>query len=87
MTKKLTASLLRQIVKEEAAKFGGVESTEDVAKETEEVEPEDVANTLEKQIDYVKALKVEESRLVKKLNRLREVKTRSLKRLVKKVSQ
>jgi hypothetical protein len=68
----LTPALLKKIVTEEVSKFGDMKSTEDVAKETQEVDADEFADTLEKKIDFMKALKIEESRLTKKLRIVRE---------------
>jgi hypothetical protein len=68
----LTPALLKKIVTEEVSKFGDMKSTEDVAKETQEVDADEFADTFEKKIDFMKALKIEESRLTKKLRIVRE---------------
>lgn len=83
--KKLTPVLLRKIIEEEVAKFGDMEDTEDKAKETEETDADEYADALEKHIDYVKALKIEEARTVKRLMKIREAKQRVLKKLASKV--
>ena len=71
-TVKLTPMLLKKIVTEEVAKFGDMKSTEDAAKETEEVDADEFADTLEKKVDFMKALKIEESKLAKRLTSIRE---------------
>jgi hypothetical protein len=71
-TVKLTPMLLKKIVTEEVAKFGDMKSTEDAAKETEEVDADEFADTLEKKVDFMKALKIEESKLTKRLTVIRE---------------
>ena len=81
---KLTSEMLKRIIEEEAAKFGDVEAVEDAPKDTEEVDADEYAGSLEKHIDHVKALKIEESRLVKRLEKVREAKARALKNLVEK---
>lgn len=75
---KLTSELLKKIIAEEVAKFGDMESTVDAAKETEEVEADEMGSdkTLEKKIDYIKALKIEESRLRARLKKVVETRTR-----------
>lgn len=88
MTKrvKLTPDMLKKIVQEEVSKLGNeVEPVEDRAKETEETDADEQADSLEKHIDYVKALKIEEARLNKRLAKVRESKERALKSLVKKI--
>jgi len=84
-TKKLTSALLKKIIQEEVSKFGDMEDTVDAAKETEETDADEIADSLEKHIDYVKALKIEESRLVKRLLKIRESKTRILRKISKSV--
>lgn len=79
--KKLTSGLLRNIIEEEIAKFGKVVSTEERAKKTEEVDADEFADSLEKHIDYVKALKIEESRITKRLKRIREAKAKAIKKI------
>lgn len=73
---KLTSSLLRKIVQEEVSKFGDMEDTQKVAKDTDEVDADEIADSLEKKIDYVKALKIEEARLVKRIMKIRENRSR-----------
>lgn len=80
---KLSSSVLKKVIREEAAKMGKEKSTEDAAKETEEVEAGDLADTLEKHIDYVKAVKLEEKRMINRLRKLRENKNRSLRTIHK----
>lgn len=76
---KLTNELLRKIIAEEVAKFGDMESTEKRAKETEEKDADEQAETLEKQVDFLKALKIEEARLLKRLARISETRKRLMK--------
>jgi hypothetical protein len=78
---KLTPKLLKRIIDEEVAKFGDMEDVEKRAKDTEETEADEYADALEKHIDYVKALKIEEGRLVKRLKTIRETKQRFLKKI------
>lgn len=75
---KLTSRLLKKIIEEEVSKFGEMESTEDRAKSTEEVDADEQGSdkALEKKINYVKALKIEERRLYNRLKKIVEVKTR-----------
>lgn len=71
---KLTPELLKKIIAEEAAKFGDMESTEDRAGDVEEVDADEYADSLEKKIDYVKALKIEESRIRRRLSEIANIK-------------
>jgi len=82
---KLTKNLLKKIVLEEMAKFGDGREVEDASNDAEEVEADELANTLEKDIDYVKACKVEEARLVRRLSRIKENKTRAIKKILRKI--
>lgn len=76
---KLTPQLLRQIIEEEVNKsFGDMEDVDKRAKDTEETDADELADSLEKKIDYAKALKVEEARLVKRLATIRETRKRVL---------
>ena len=77
--KKLTPQLLRKMINEERRKLretsdpvaAGIEDPAKVS--AEEVDADAQAQTLEKDIDHLKALKVQESKLRKKL---REVSSR-----------
>jgi hypothetical protein len=82
---KLTRELLKKIIEEETAKFGDPIDTETAAKKTEETDADEFADSLEKHIDYVKALKIEETRLMKRLATIAEEKKRLGKRLVSKI--
>ena len=75
---KLTSQLLRRIIEEEVAKFGDMESTEDRAKDTEEVDADEFGSdkSVEKHIDFIKALKIEENRLRRRLVKIQETKKR-----------
>lgn len=84
--KKLTPDMLRKIIKEEAGKFGDMEDVDKKAKETEETDADELADALEKHIDYVKALKIEEARTVKRLMKIREAKQRVLKKIVTRIA-
>ena len=84
--KKLTPNLLRRIIEEEVAKFGDMEDVDKRANDTDELDADEQADALEKHIDYVKALKVEEGRTIKRLVKIRETKKRVLKRIVNRVA-
>ena len=58
---KLSARVLKQLVQEEVKKFGKGDDVESVAKKTKEVDADEYADTLEKHVDMMKALKLEES--------------------------
>lgn len=77
---KLTSDVLKKIIAEEVAKFqesklfGDMESTEDAAKDAEEVDADEYADSLENHIDHYKALGLEETRLIKRLGQIHEAK-------------
>ena len=66
---KLTRSLIRKLISEE------------IEKKAEEVDADSYADALEKKIDFVKALKLEEARLSKRLKRIKEQKERAMDRI------
>ena len=79
--RKLTAESLKKIIQEEARKLqmetsdpvaAGVEKPEKV--KAEETDADELAGSLEKDIDYIKALKIHESRLVEKLKKIAKAK-------------
>lgn len=71
---KLTKELLKKIIREESAKFGEQEDVEKKAKETDEIDADEYADSTEKHIDFLHALKIEENRLRRRLNRISEQK-------------
>ena len=84
--RKLTPSLLRKIVLQERNKLKeSLEQGEvEIEKvEAEEVDADDYADTLEKDIDYIKALKISERRIIKKLKECRRAQ-RVIRRRLKK---
>lgn len=78
---RLTSRLLKRIIREEAAKFGDAVSTEDRAKDTDEVDADEYASSLEKQLDFMKALKIEEGRLRRRLRKVTETRRRLARRV------
>jgi hypothetical protein len=72
---KLTRQKLHQMIREEAANIGGTgESPKDRAKDTEETDADEYAGSLEKNINFMKALKIEEARTIRRLKKIREKK-------------
>jgi hypothetical protein len=71
---KLTSALLKKIIMQEVVKFKAERSTEDAAKDAEEVDADEFADTIENPHNYYKALGLEEARLVKRLEKIREAK-------------
>lgn len=76
---KLTPSVLRKLVLEEVAKLKSDNLKADAAKETD---ADDLADSLENHIDFLKALKIKESKLSKQLQTVREQKARAIKKIV-----
>ena len=90
--RKLTPAVLRRIVLEEKRRMmretsdpvaAGIEDPEKV--DAEEVDAADQADTLEKDIDHMKALKVHERKLKLKLKQIQEAKKRIRNRVVRKL--
>jgi len=73
---RLTSKLLKQIIEEEVAKFGDMESTEDRAKDAVELDADELGSDkgLEHSVDFMKALKIEETRLRRRLQKINEIK-------------
>jgi len=73
---KLTSKLLKQIIEEEVSKFGEMESTEDRAKDAVELDADELGSDKahDLSIDFMKALKIEESRLLRRLQKITEIK-------------
>lgn len=82
-TVQLTKTLLDKIIKEEMSGFGPIVDTEKRAKETEEVDADELADSLEKKIDIIAALKIEEHRIVKRLAQIKEQRRSMLKSIKK----
>ena len=74
---KLTPSLLRKLVLQEKRKIQesleqGEEEVEKV--DADEVDADDLADSIEKDIDFIKALKIQESILNRKMKKVQEAK-------------
>jgi hypothetical protein len=99
-TIKLTPALLKALIREEASNFGDMEDVEERAKDTEELDADELADgvqcpvdwkkvnrikeneTLDEHVNYMKALKIEESRLIKRLLKIRRALSEGAKKLV-----
>ncbi len=95
--KKLTPRGLRALVLEEKRRMArrkrisetsdpvaaGIEDPEKV--DAEEVDASEFAGSLEKDIDYIKALKIQETKLRSQLKRIQEAKKRLRNRVIKKI--
>ena len=99
--RRLTPTLLRRMVLEEKSKFersrrrrriretsdpveAGIEDPEKV--QADEVEPGDEAESIAKDIDWMRALKIQERKLTSKLRRIQETKRRLRARVVRRLS-
>jgi regulator of replication initiation timing len=87
---KLTTTVLKKIIAEEVSKFresklfGNMQSTEDAAKDADEVDADEYADSLENHIDHYKALGLEETRLIKRLAQIHEAKKAAAKKVAAK---
>lgn len=89
--RKLTPSMLRRLVLSERRKIretsdpiaAGIEDIEKVT--ADEVDADGLADSLEKDIDHLKVLKIQERRLVKSLKKVNSAKQRVKRRLLKKI--
>ena len=96
--KKLTPTSLKRMIMDEAKKLrlevleSGEEDVEKVAKKAPEVDADEYADSIEQDVDWMKALKIHEIRLAKtikkqrnKLREVRQAKARLKRRLTKNV--
>jgi hypothetical protein len=89
--RKLTPSILRSIILEEKQKLMNesdpiVQGIEDPAKvSAEETGADEQAQALEKDIDFMKALKIEEAKTMKYLKKVQNAKALIAKRLVESI--
>ena len=90
--RKLTPSGLKRMIQQEAKKIrlessdpmvAGLDDTEKGS--AEETDADELAGSLEKDIDHLKVLKIHEEKLVGKLKRIREASTRLRRRITKRV--
>lgn len=77
---KLTSKMLRRIIEEEVAKFGAMKDVEDVEAVEVDADEHGTDKTAEKHIDFMKALKVEEMRLRRRLAKITETRSRIAKK-------
>ena len=76
--RKLTPALLKKLVLEEK------KNIESVAKvKASEVDASDYADTLSKKINYIKALKIEETKIRKRLQRIKKIKEAASNSIIK----
>ena len=89
---KLTPKLLRKIVLEARERIlkesdpieAGIDDVSRV--NADEMDADEQQDTLAKDIDHMKALKIEEARLVKRFKKIREAKKRLKTRVIKQLS-
>ncbi len=89
--KRMTEAALRRFVLREAAKLSG--KLEDIEKvKAEEVDADDIAGSIEKDVDHYKGLKEAEDKLfkqhlqlVKKARKIREARKQAKRRLMRKL--
>jgi hypothetical protein len=87
---KLTPALLRKMIQEEKKSIKETLETGEsdpvkAAEKTEEVEAEDMANVLAKDIDHLKVLKIQETKLRSKLAKVEKAKHLLRKRVIKNI--
>ena len=78
---KLTRQLLKKIIAEELAKFKDAGVVSDVEAEEVDADEQGSDKALEKKIDFIKALKIEETRIRSRLKKVIETRTRVLRSL------
>jgi len=89
--RKMTPHMIKRMIVQEARRLRkevletGKEDVEKAAKDTDEVDADEYADSIEQDIDWMKALKIHESRLARKLREVRTTKKRLARRLTKKL--
>lgn len=79
---KLTKEALRKIIQEEASKLNSEELKDETPSETD---PDELADSVEKHVDFIKALKIKEAKLTAQLKKIQEAKAAATKKLLAKV--
>ena len=93
MSKKISALELKNFIIKEVAKLrenkmsGELEDVTKVVEDVEEVEASEYASALEQDIDWMKALDIQEARLVKKLRKINEAKNKLRSRILKNIDK
>jgi hypothetical protein len=89
--KRMTPNMLKRMIVQEARRLRtevletGKDEPKKVADATPEVEADEYADSIEQDIDWMKALKIHERRLARKLREVRTAKKRIGHRLTKKI--
>ena len=78
---KLSVQQLKKLIAEEKAGLGQIRDVEKEPKKTKEVEADEYADTLEKDVDHYKGLKESEVKLEKKLAQVRQRRSRLAKKI------
>ena len=87
--KRLTPRMLKRMVLQEKRRLRETleQGKDDASKvDAEEADADEQAETLEKDIDYIKVLKIEERKLQRKLRRVNEAKKKLRRRVLRKLS-
>lgn len=93
MSKRFSKNELKNFIMKEIAQLreekmsGKLGDATKVADEVEEVEASEYATALEKEIDYMKALDIQEAKLVKKLRQINEAKNKLRSSILKKIDK
>jgi len=87
--RRITPSFLKKVIIQEARKLK-LETIEQGKKEAADVDVDEVdadalAGTLEQDLDFIKALKIKEAKMVRGLKRLRERKSRLRRRVARRI--
>jgi|TARA_R110000803_G_scaffold154863_1_gene219650 hypothetical protein len=87
--RRITPGFLKKIIIQEARKLK-LETIEQGKKEAEDVNADEVdadalAGTLEQDLDFIKALKIKEAKMVRGLKRLREQKSKLRRRIGRRI--
>ena len=82
LCKRQITKLVRKVVSEEKL-TGELQDVEKVAEEVPETDASEYASSLAQDIDFMKALKIQEKRLVKNLRRIKEAKSKLRSRILK----
>ena len=89
--KRMTPNVLKRMIVQEARKLRlevletGEDDPEKVAKKAPEVDADEYADSIEQDIDWMKALKIHERLLTKKLRKLREAKKKIRRRITRNI--
>ncbi len=88
--RRITPSFLKKVIMQEAAKLRteaitGGEPTPVEKVEAEEVEADELADSLEKDIDHLKVLKINERKLLRKIKKIREARKILRRRITRKI--